>query len=332
MSDSSPPPPPPPQKKENIVGICLSDSIIWLSQVSLPSWFPAPPPGQVVPAAVLHHDGPGLTVAAVRDSFAQLSKLDDVLQPGFTQDAFLLVQTRFPCGETSHAAPETRLAEQDACIPSGLADYLESKSLVLVFMADLPVPEGPYFVVGRQLHQAWRLYPDHLGAFATTVVPDDIHGQGRFESLQSSAFTGSNAAVAVPSRLYFKPSEDRPLNGMRIATKDNMHLSGVVTGLGNRAYADLYGKRDETAEFIKLLLDKGAIVVGKTKLSAFAGSEVPPCECVDYFPPWNPRGDGYQGPSGSSSGAGAAAAGYSWLDASICTDSKGTSPLSALFD
>ena len=221
-----------------------------------------------------------------------------------------------------------RPADQDGCIPSELANYLESKSLVPVLLADLPVPEGPYFIVGRELHQAWRLYPDHLGAFATTVVPDGMaHEEGRFKSLQNSAFTGSNAAVAVPSLLYYKPSEDRPLNGLRVAVKDNMHLGGVVTGLGNRAYADLYGKQAETAEFIKLLLDKGAIVVGKTKLSAFAGSEVPPCQCVDYFPPWNPRGDGYQGPSGSSSGAGASAAGYGWLDFSVCTDSKRTSLL-----
>ena len=302
-----------------------SDS--WLSQVSLPSWFPAPPPGQVVAATVLHHDDHALTLAVVQDTLAQFSKLDDVFRPGFAQDTFLLVQTRPPCG-TSHSGPEARPADQDGCIPSELANYLESKSLVPVLLADLPVPEGPYFIVGRELHQAWRLYPDHLGAFATTVVPDGMaHEEGRFESLQNSAFTGSNAAVAVPSRLYYKPSEDRPLNGLRVAVKDNMHLSGVVTGLGNRAYADLYGKQAETAEFIKLLLDKGAIVVGKTKLSAFAGSEVPPCQCVDYFPPWNPRGDGYQGPSGSSSGAGASAAGYGWLDFSVCTDSKRTSLL-----
>lgn len=101
-----------------------------------------------------------------------------------------------------------------------------------------------------------------------------------------------------------------------------MHLSGVVTGLGNRAYAELYGKQAKSSKLIDLLVTQGAIVVGKTKLSAFAGSEVPPCQCIDYLPPWNPRGDGYQGPSGSSSGAGASAAGYDWLDASICTDSR----------
>ena len=64
-----------------------SDS--WLSQVSLPSWFSAPPPGQVVPATVLHHDGHALTLAVVQDTLAQFSKVDDVFRSGFTQDAFM---------------------------------------------------------------------------------------------------------------------------------------------------------------------------------------------------------------------------------------------------
>jgi len=113
-----------------------------------------------------------------------------------------------------------------------------------------------------------------------------------------------------------------PFAGLRLAIKDNMHLAGIVTGLGSRSYAELYGKQNTTAEYVATLQEKGAIIVGKTKLSAFAGSEVPPDQCIDYFPPWNARGDGYQGPSGSSSGAAAVTAGYPWIDASLCTDSR----------
>lgn len=142
--------------------------------------------------------------------------------------------------------------------------------------------------------------------------------------MHNCAFAG---AVAVPSRLYFSKTLEKPLNGQRIAIKDNIDLAGVVTGLGNRAYAELYGERSQSAKLIQTLLDNGAVVVGKTKLSAFAGSENPPAQCIDYFPPWNVRGDGYQGPSGSSSGAAAAAAGYEWLDHSIGTDSEHPIPL-----
>lgn len=47
-----------------------------------------------------------------------------------------------------------------------------------------------------------------------------------------------------------------------------------------------------------------------------------PMQSVDYQAPFNPRGDGYLIPGGSSSGSAAAAASYDWLDISICTDSE----------
>lgn len=143
----------------------------------------------------------------------------------------------------------------------------------------------------------------------------------RFQHFHTASFTDSMSCVAVPSRLYYKRTEAKPLAGVRVTVKDNMHLAGVTTGLGNRAYATFYGKCEVTSEYVQSLIDKGAIIIGKTKLSAFAGSEIPPNQCTDYFPPWNPRGDGYQGPSGSSSGAAASVAGYPWVDVALCTDS-----------
>ena len=38
--------------------------------------------------------------------------------------------------------------------------------------ADL-LPSGPYFLQGKNIHQAWRLYDDSLGAFIQTVIPDN---------------------------------------------------------------------------------------------------------------------------------------------------------------
>lgn len=151
---------------------------------------------------------------------------------------------------------------------------------------------------------------------------DELTHKSRYQAFHAAAFTDSESCIPVPSRLYFRKSEDRPLAGMRLAIKDNMHLAGVVTGLGNRAYAELYGKQSSTAALVEALVSKGAVVVGKTKLSAFAGGEIPPNQCIDYFPPWNARGDGYQGPSGSSSGAASCVGGYTWIDASLCTDSR----------
>ena len=56
-------------------------------------------------------------------------------------------------------------------------------------------------------------------------------------------------------------------------------------------------------------------------LSMFLSREEP-AESVDYQTAWNPRGDSYQGPGGSSSGSAAAVAAYDWLDIGIGTDSK----------
>lgn len=36
------------------------------------------------------------------------------------------------------------------------------------------LPCGPYFLQGQNLHQAWKLYDDSLGAFIQTVVPDNV--------------------------------------------------------------------------------------------------------------------------------------------------------------
>ena len=109
---------------------------------------------------------------------------------------------------------------------------------------------------------------------------------------------------------------------MRLSVKDLFHLEGITITISSRAYTECYGSQKITASFVRNLMDKGAVIVGKTKMSAFAGSELPPEKCIDYFPPWNPRADGYQGPSGSSSGAGASLAGYDWMDGSIATESE----------
>ncbi|KAH6652381.1 hypothetical protein BKA67DRAFT_661123 [Truncatella angustata] len=63
-------------------------------------------------------------------------------------------------------------------------------------------------------------------------------------------------------------------------------------------------------------------IVGKTEYSTFAKPETPLCHCIDYSLPWKPRDDGYQGLSGSSSGANASAIGYDWLDITVCTSAR----------
>lgn len=137
------------------------------------------------------------------------------------------------------------------------------------------------------------------------------------------SITGKDPGVnlaAVPSRIKRKSTPDF-LDGLRIAVKDNFHIKGLRTSLCNQAYYETYGPQNATASCIAWLVDHGARLIGTTKLAAFAATEEP-LECIDHPAPWNPRGDGYQSPAGSSSGSGVAAASYDWLDITIGSDSE----------
>lgn len=112
-----------------------------------------------------------------------------------------------------------------------------------------------------------------------------------------------------------------PLHGMRVAIKDNYHISGTKTSLGNRAYYETYSVRNDTADVVMRLLTAGVHVVGKVHLSSFAMMEHP-MQSVDYQAPFNPRGDGYLITGGSSGASAAVVATYDWLDLSICSDSR----------
>jgi Asp-tRNA(Asn)/Glu-tRNA(Gln) amidotransferase A subunit family amidase len=103
-------------------------------------------------------------------------------------------------------------------------------------------------------------------------------------------------------------------------------IEGLRNMLGNRGYYDVNVPATANAPAIQRLLDSGAYLVGTTKLACFAAREEPP-ECADYQAPYNPRGDGYQSPAGSSSGSAAAIASYDFLDFTIGSDSKFLYPL-----
>lgn len=124
----------------------------------------------------------------------------------------------------------------------------------------------------------------------------------------------------MPSRCYYKPSKERPLDGARITVKDNIDIAGHNTSLCNRAWLELYPEQTKTAACVKSLTNAGAIILGKVKLQAMIMREEP-LECVEFTAPFNPRADGYQVPSGSSHAIAAGVASYDWLDFSIGSES-----------
>lgn len=90
----------------------------------------------------------------------------------------------------------------------------------------------------------------------------------------------------------------------------------------NRGFVELYPVDSETAAYVSMVLHLGVVVVGKTRMCSFAAGEEPTDQWIDFHCPFSPRGDAYQSPGSSSSGAAASLAGYTWLDYSIGTDSN----------
>lgn len=91
-----------------------------------------------------------------------------------------------------------------------------------------------------------------------------------------------------------------------------------MTTLSSKAWMELYPPAGRTAAYVQKLTELGVIIVGKTKTTQFSTA----VEWVDFQSPMNPRGDCYQEPSGSSTGAAASLAGYHWLDYAIGGDCK----------
>lgn len=186
------------------------------------------------------------------------------------------------------------------------------------------IPQGPYFLSPKgDLHQAYRVYADTEGAFTQPLAPYDK--SGNIYSALPVTVPGIDApGVAVPSQLYYTKTASKPLAGVRIGIKDIYDISGVRTSDSNRAFYDLYPPRNATALPVQRLIDAGAILVGKMKTSQFANGEVATADWVDYHEPFNPRGDGYQDTSPSSSGPGSAEGSYPWLHITLGFDTGGS--------
>jgi hypothetical protein len=185
------------------------------------------------------------------------------------------------------------------------------------------LPAGPYFMSARNgnVYQAYRLYQDSNEAFMSGLKPNT---DGTYSALSAAIPGDDTLTIGVPSRLYYTKTTAKPLAGVRIGIKDIYDIAGVKTSNGNRAYYDLYPARTVTAPAVQRLIDAGAVIIGKMKTSQFANGETPTADWVDYHCPFNARGDGYQDPSSSSSGPGAASGAYDWVDISLGSDTGGS--------
>ncbi|KAI8935518.1 hypothetical protein NX059_008089 [Plenodomus lindquistii] len=234
-----------------------------------------------------------MTVASDSAGVATYAEKDDVWQEGFLEAMY---------------------------ISSG-SKVVNSSSTILTGNASKELPPGPYFInAAGHVYEAWRLFSDVQGAFTESAI---ANGDGSYSVLPAGT-VGQKQAIAVPSRLYFRKTAEKPLAGVRIGIKDIYDIKGLRTSNGNRAWYWLYPPANNTAPPVQNLIDAGAIVVGKMITSQFANGETATADWVDYHEAFNPRGDGYQDTSSSSSGGGAGAASYSWLDVSLGSDTGGS--------
>ena len=98
-----------------------------------------------------------ITLDALENTFSRFETDDDVFNHDFVKGGYLIVQ------QSPKPSPSPSL-------PSDVTEYLNARSTKILVLDDR-LPEGPYFALGRHLHEAWRLFPDDLAAFSKAVIP-----------------------------------------------------------------------------------------------------------------------------------------------------------------
>ncbi|KAF7342185.1 Amidase 1 [Mycena venus] len=244
-----------------------------------------------------------VTLSGIPSLLSNWTAIDDVFQPEFAEAIFLA------------GAVGSALTNQ-VTVADGFS------SLVLP-LSNPNISSGPYFLemATGSLYPVYRLYDDFAGAFTEAFLQTP---GGTFQTLSAHIPGSASLTIGVPSRLYFTKTADKPLAGVRIGVKDIYELAGVKNSNGNRAWYNLYPAKVVTGTAVQRLIDAGAQIVGSQKTSQFANGEEATADWVDYHSPFNPRGDGYQDSSSSSSGAGASIASYEWLDVALGSDTAGS--------
>ncbi len=118
-----------------------------------------------------------------------------------------------------------------------------------------------------------------------------------------------------------------PLHGLNFAAKDNYQVAGFACCAGNPDWLKTHPPADSTAPAIRMLLDAGARLAGKTVLDELAYSVAG--ENIHYGAPINPWAPG-RTTGGSSCGSAAAVAG-GLVDFALGSDTGGSVRVPASF-
>ena len=161
---------------------------------------------------------------------------------------------------------------------------------------------SPSELVDVYLDRIERLDPE-LNAFR--IVFDE---RARAEAKQAVGRRGAGGAAG----------SERPLLGVPIAVKDNVHVAGEVTANGSNAHGGVRQAAD--SEVVRRLRAAGAIVIGKTHMSELA--IFPFTETAAWGQTRNPWDTGRS--AGGSSGGSAAAVAAGMIGAAYASDGGGS--------
>lgn len=182
---------------------------------------------------------------------------DDVYTEGFLEAIYVQYTSPQPRGYSTPKFGNTTNGTSEV-----LVSYVSNATMI--------IPPGPYFISSAgAVYQAWRLYSDLAGAFTESVLAKP---NGDFMVLPAG-MPGQHLAIAVPSRLYYTKTAEKPLAGVRLGIKDIYDIAGLRTGNGNRAWYHLYSEATVHATPVQRLVDAGAVIVGKMVTSQFANGE-----------------------------------------------------------
>lgn len=306
---------------------------------------------QVIPVLLLTEDELNGTPDQIGQLLQYYVDTDDVCSPSFTD---ILVEK--PSRQSGSGSTPPFFDRRDSTAVSGRATYrLKGRSVAGGRLSGLnnskaeggdadgdadgdendpkdgdendnPLPSGPYFLSGPNLHRAYRLYPDTQDAFVYGMIPNDVYNPttSGFKAVSFlSAKDSMSKTIPVPSRHYytrFPPQNQKKsssLWGKRITLTDGLEVSGTQTTLSCHAYVSTYPPSDTTDAYVQRLLQEGAVLVAKTKTSQLRISNSLWPET--HFPA-NPRaarrGNIFE-VRGSGIGSASAVAGYEWLEYAV---------------
>lgn len=110
------------------------------------------------------------SLALIKDLIDYLNNEDDVFSIPFTRFGYIIIKTK----------------HLDAIIRPEVIDYFKKDGAELLLM-NTGLPAGPYFIRGRFLHQAWRLFPDKVcsGSITSKIGSRKNSGPSWTHSIQS---------------------------------------------------------------------------------------------------------------------------------------------------